>query len=216
MKTVVIVDDHPIYRIGLKDIIIQSGEYKVVGEADTSKKARNLIREIEPDIAVIDIALPDSDGLALIKELRKDDLRTKFMIISAHSKFTWVKESIEAGAIGYVIKESGANCIIKCLEAVGKGQKFYDRSLSDKIYDYFSPNTAMVEEEEKYSTLTSREQEIFRCLAEGISIKEIGKKLNISPKTVSTHRANIMAKLGLETAKDIFVYATKIGIIDTL
>ncbi len=136
------------------------------------------------------------------------------MIVSAHSKFIWVKEAIEAGAKGYVVKESGGSGIIKCLEAVARGDRFFDKSLSDKLYTYFDHGLENKREEENYGKLTAREQEVFRYIAEGITPKEIGDKLSISPKTVSSHRGNIMNKLGLSGTRDMVLYAAKLGIID--
>lgn len=215
-KSIVIVDDHPLFREGLKSIISRNTEYKVVGEAGTGREGLELALALKPDLILIDISLPDKSGITLTREIRCRLSETRVLIISMHSKIDYIAEAFQAGATGYVVKESASNGLLRGLETVTKGDYFLDSSLSHAVVENllnFPIKEARIRDDD-YGSLTPREQEIMRLLAEGFSNKEIAKKLFISPKTVENHRSNIMGKLGLHSTIELVRYAARLGLID--
>jgi len=215
-KSIVIVDDHPLFREGLKSIIGRNTAYSVVGEAKTGRDGLRIALKLKPDLALIDISLPDKSGIQLTREIRNQLPETHVLIISMHSKIDYIAEAFQAGATGYVVKESASNGLLKGLEAVIGGDYFLDSSLSHAVVESLL-NIPIKEariRDDEYGSLTPREQEIMRLLAEGLSAKEIAAKLYISPKTVENHRSNIMNKLGLHSAIELIRYAARLGLID--
>jgi DNA-binding NarL/FixJ family response regulator len=215
-KTVLIIDDHPLFREGLKAIISRSSLFKVVGEAGSARQGFELAKKNRPDLILVDISLPDKSGIELSREIRSSLPDTKIMIISMHSKADYIAEAFQAGATGYLAKESASVGLLKGLELVLKGEYFLDTCLSQEVVRRLmeSPVREKKITDASYSSLTNREQEVMRLLAEGISRKEIAEKLFISPKTVENHRTNIMNKLDLHSTMELIRYAARLGIID--
>jgi DNA-binding NarL/FixJ family response regulator len=215
-KKILIIDDHPLFREGLKAILGNDGKFVVVGEADNGHKGLQRARNLKPDVAVVDISLPDTSGIELTRELRRYLPETRVMIVSMHSKIDYISEAFQAGAIGYLVKESAAAGFLKCLNAVLNNEYFLDSSLSHQVVNRLmeSPSREKRIKDAAYSALTKREQEVMRLLAEGLSCKEAAQKLFISPKTVENHRANIMSKLDLHSTLELVRYAAKLGLID--
>ena len=215
-KSVLIVDDHPLFREGLKFIIGRNERFKVVGEAENAAGALREAKKLNPDIVLVDISLPDKSGIQLTYELKKQQPQVMIMIVSMHSKIDYIAEAFQAGAKGYVAKESAAERLVQGLEAIVKGEFFLDSSVSLQVVENlmkFPVKEARITDAE-YGALTPREQEIMRMLAEGVGPKEIADKLCISPKTVENHRANIMKKLDLHSTMELVRYAAKLGLID--
>lgn len=213
---ILIIDDHPLFREGLKAIVARDPRFKVVGEAGTGREGLQMVGELSPDVAVVDISLPDTNGLELASRIRRQYGGTRILIISMHSKIDYIVEAFQAGATGYVVKESAAERLIQGLEAVASGEYFLDSSISHEVIEKLmkSPVKEARISDAEYGTLTPREQEIMRYLAEGIPKKEIAKRLFISPKTVENHRANIMRKLNIHSAMELVRYAARLGLID--
>ncbi|MDD2316347.1 MAG: response regulator transcription factor [Desulfobacterales bacterium] len=215
-KSVLIVDDHPLFREGLKYIIGRNERFKVVGEAENAAGALHEAKKLNPDIILVDISLPDKSGIQLTYELKKQQPQVMIMIVSMHSKIDYIAEAFQAGAKGYVAKESAAERLVQGLEAIVNGEFFLDSSVSLQVVENlmkFPVKEARITDAE-YGALTPREQEIMRMLAEGVGPKEIADKLCISPKTVENHRANIMKKLDLHSTMELVRYAAKLGLID--
>lgn len=215
-KTIVIVDDHPLFREGLKSIIGRNSDYEVTGEAGSGREAFKLIRKLKPDLALIDISLPDQSGIDLIREIRKLSSATRVMVVSMHSKIEYIVRAFQAGAHGYIVKESAAEKLLHGISAVLKGDYFMDNSVSQKVVKKL---VGLEEKDAKISdtaldTLTPREQEIMVFVVEGHTTNEIAERLFISPKTVENHRSNIMNKLNLHSTVELARYAAKIGLID--
>jgi DNA-binding NarL/FixJ family response regulator len=215
-KNILIVDDHPLMREGLKAIIGLNAEYEVVGEADNGRQAMHLATKLQPDIAVIDISLPDISGIELTREIRSCLPATRVLMLSMHSRIDFVAESFQAGATGYLVKESAADGLLKGIACVASGQYFLDRSLSYQVIQYFKKSSSAETQIPciEYGTLTPREKQVMRLLAEGHSTKTIAEKLFISPKTVENHRTNIMKKLGLHSVVELVHYCARSGLID--
>ena len=215
-KTVLIVDDHPLFREGLNSLIVRSRGFEVVGEAGNARDGLKLAKELKPDLVVMDISLPDRSGIEVTRNIRSLLPDTRVMMVSVHSKIARITEAFRAGASGYVTKESAADRLIRGLETVSRGEYFLDSSLSSKVVERLMefPEKEAKIRDARYERLTPREQQVMRLLAEGLSNKEIGDRLFISPRTVENHRANIMSKLELHSIMELVRYAVKLNMID--
>lgn len=215
-KSIIIIDDHPLFREGLKTIISRDDRFKVVGEAGSGHEGLKMVERLKPDLVVVDISLPDQSGIQLTRDLRELLSETKILIVSMHSKIDYIAEAFQAGATGYVVKESASERLLQGLKSVAKGDYYLDSSVSHAVVENLmkSPLKAAKITDADYATLTPREQEVMRLLAEGLSSKSVAEKLFISPKTVENHRANIMNKLGLHSTIELVRYAAKLGLID--
>ena len=215
-KSIIIIDDHPLFREGLKTIVGRDARFKVVGEAGSGHEGLKMAKRLKPDLVVVDISLPDQSGIQLTRDLRELLSETKILIVSMHSKIDYIAEAFQAGATGYVVKESASERLLQGLKSVAKGDYYLDSSVSHAVVENLmkSPLKAAKITDADYATLTPREQEVMRLLAEGLSSKAAAEKLFISPKTVENHRANIMNKLGLHSTIELVRYAAKLGLID--
>ena len=216
LKSILIIDDHPLFREGLKTIIGRDNKYAVIGEAGNAREGFRLARKLKPDMVLLDLSLPDQNGIQLTRDIKRVLPETRILIISMHSKIDYIAEAFQAGATGYVVKESASERLLHGLEHVGRGDYFLDSSLSYQVVKKLieSPSKAAKITDAAYGSLTPREQEVMRLLAEGLPTKEISKKLFISPKTVENHRSSIMGKLDLHSNHELVRYAAKLGLID--
>jgi DNA-binding NarL/FixJ family response regulator len=215
-KKILLVDDHPLFRAGLKSLLVDNPSFQIIGEAGDGEEAIRLTKTLKPDLLLLDISLPDKSGIEITRELKNLFPEILIMIVSMHSKIDFITESFRAGALGYVIKESAAERLVQGLETVARGEYFLDSSLSHKVVEKILglPTKEAVITDEKYASLTPREEQVLRLLAEGHSAREVGEKLFISPKTVENHRANIMDKLDLHSTLELIRYAVRLGLID--
>jgi len=214
-RTILIVDDHPLFREGLKSVISRDKKYEVIGEAGRGREGYKLVEKLKPDIVLIDISLPDMNGIDLVSKIKKTYPEIRIMIVSMHSKIDYIAESFKAGAIGYLVKESAAMTLLKGLDAISQNEYFLDSSVSKEVIKRLVETDSIKKiNDPLYNSLTPREQEVLRLLAEGYSNKEIAEILCISPKTVENHRTNIMKKLNLHSFIDLVKYAVKLGLID--
>ncbi len=215
-KTILIVDDHPLFREGLKSLIARNPTFAVVGEAGKASEALSMAAALHPDLAIVDISLPDRSGIELTREISAIHPTTRVLIVSMHAKIDTITEAFRAGAAGYVVKDSAAEKVVEGLDAVSRGEYFLDSSLSQSVVKRLVtfPEKAARITDRGYNTLTSREQEVMRLLAEGLTPREIGARLFISTKTVENHRFSIMNKLDLHSSIELVRYAARLGLID--
>lgn len=215
-KTILIVDDHTLFREGLKAIISRNPSCQVVGEAGRGDHAVQMARSLKPDLVLVDISLPDQSGIEVTLQLRKLLPKTVVMMVTMHSKVDYIVNAFKAGATGFVTKDSAPERLLQAMDVVLKGEYFLDSAVSQKVVQRLAGIKADAKSmtDTGYETLTAREQEIFALLAEGHSLKHIGERLFISPKTVENHRTNVMRKLGVRSTIELIRYAAKVGIID--
>lgn len=213
---ILIIDDHPLFREGIKTIINRENRFDIVGEAGTGREGFEKAEQLKPDVVLMDISLPDESGMEVARKIRSYLPRTRVMILSMHSKIDYIVESFQAGATGYVVKESAAERLTHGLAAVAAGEYYLDSSISQEVVAKLmkSPVREAKVSDTGYGKLTAREQEIMRMLAEGASKAEVAGRLCISIKTVENHRTNIMRKLNIHSAMELVRYAARLGLID--
>lgn len=215
-KRILIIYDHPLVREGLKTIIARSSKHEVIGEAGTGRQGLQMARELKPDLALLDMSLPDQSGIELIRDILKATPKTRIMIVSMHSKIDYIVKAFQAGASGYLVKESAAEMLMQGIDHVLKGDYFMDTSVSQQVVKKLvgMPPKESIVSVAGYDALTVREQEVMALLAEGLTTGQVADKLFISPKTAENHRSNIMRKLGLHSTVELIRYAAKLGLID--
>jgi two-component system, NarL family, response regulator NreC len=208
-----LVDDHLVVRTGLRMLLEGDQEFQIAGEASTARDAISLVEQLDPDVVVMDIGLPDLSGIDATREIKKRHPRSAVVALTIHEDEQYFFKMLEAGASGYVPKRAAPDELLTAIRAAAAGEVYLYPSLAKLLVrDYLSHDTA-AKPGSILDGLTSREQEILGYLAEGINNDEIGRILNISPKTVARHRENIMSKLNLHSRTELVKYAIRKGII---
>ena len=215
-KTVLLIDDHALFREGLKKIIESDPEFEVIGEEGKGSDRLRAAGSLKPDLIIVDVSLPDTSGIKLIEEILQLAPETKILILSMHNQAYYIIKAFQAGASGYVVKESSHNKLLEGFRAVLRGEFYIDSSISNEVIKGLTEGTKqeMKMTNPEYNSLGIREQEVMRLLAEGATVKEIADQLFISPKTVDNHRSHIMRKLDLKNTVELVRYAARIGLID--
>lgn len=207
-KRLFIVDDHPMMRSGLAQLIGAEPDLKVAGEAGTATEALDAILARPPDLVLLDISLPDKNGLELIKDLRALKPGLPVLVISMHDETIYAERVLRAGARGYLMKQEGGKKFLQAIRQVLGGRIYLSEKMSERILESFSgqatePTVSPVRH------LTDREFEIFQLIGQGKATGEIARQLHLSVKTVEVHRGNIKKKLGLKSATDLLRYAVR-------
>ncbi len=214
--TVIFVDDHPVFRKGLKALVADRRQYEVAGEAGSAEAGLELALKVRPRIAVVDLSLPDRSGIELIRELGKRLPNCRALVVSVHSKTDIIADAFQAGARGYVVKDSAEASILAALEAVSQEEYYMDSAVSAQVItNILQRRTRDIQlTDSRYESLTAREQEVMALLAQGRSVREIAERLCISQKTVENHRSNIYSKLEIHSSIDLVRFAVRLGIVD--
>jgi DNA-binding NarL/FixJ family response regulator len=220
MKTikVILVDDHELVRTGIRSLMQNISGIEVIAEANNGRDAVRLIDELMPDLVLLDIAMPELNGLEVVSRIAKDNTNTKVIILSMHKNEEYVVQALKAGASGYLLKDSSANELEIAVSAVIRGETYLSPAISKHVVDnYLRRITDRSAEQDRgpdiFKQLTSRQREILQLIAEGNSTKDIANKLNVSIKTVETHRMQLMDRIGIHDVAGLVRYAIRMGII---
>ncbi len=211
---ILIADDHSIVREGVRMILASERDFEVVGEASSGEQALELIDTLRPDVVVMDISMPGIGGIEATERIKQHHPDINVLALTMHEDENYVFRLLRAGASGYVLKRAAASDLVTAVRAASRGEAFlYPSVARSVIVDYVKRITAG-EEKERYDGLTEREREILTLIAQGSSNQEIAKQLYISIKTVQTHRAHILEKLGLHDRTELVRYAIRKGLIE--
>ena len=203
-----IVDDHPMMRHGLAQLIDNEGDLKVAAEADTAGQAITLVGRQKFDLALVDISLPDKNGLELIKDLRTLQPALPLLVVSMHDEMIYAERVLRAGARGYIMKQEGGQKFLQAIRHVLAGQVYVSEKMSARILETLSGGPPQ-SPGSPVRRLSDREFEVFQLIGQGVGTAEIATRLHLSVKTVEVHRANIKQKLNLTTATELVRYAVR-------
>lgn len=206
-KRVMIVDDHPMMRQGLAQLIDNEPDLKVCAEADTAGQALNLVLSQKLDLVLLDISLPDKSGLELIKDILTQKPELPILVVSMHDETLYAERVLRAGARGYLMKQEGGKKVLEAIRQVLAGKVYVSEKIAVQILEAFSGRRA--EAASPIERLSDREFEVFQLIGQGRTTREIAAHLSLSVKTVEVHRANIKLKLKLKTATDLVRYAVR-------
>jgi len=198
--TIILADDHVMFREGVKRIIEQSQEVRIIGEANDGLELLDFLKKSSPDLVILDISMPNLRGLEAIKEIKSGYPRVKILVLTMHKKKEFIRQALSGGADGFLLKEDAGGELIQAVQAIRKGGKYFSPLLATLM-------TSLVLEPNQAEILTIREKEVLKLLAEGKKTEEIAAVLHISPHTVRRHRANIMEKLDINNLADLLKYA---------
>jgi DNA-binding NarL/FixJ family response regulator len=205
--SIVLVDDHPAFRLGVRQVVESDPQFAIVGEANDGLAALELLRRLRPAIAVMDINLPKLGGLDVVRQLVKERLRLRVVVLTMYQEESLFQEAMDLGVLGYVLKENAVDDILHCLQAVATGDCYLSPSLSNLLLRQRQSQQALRHEKPGLDALTSMERRVLKLIAENKTSKQIGAELFISPRTVETHRHNICLKLGLDGSHPLLQFA---------
>jgi len=210
--TLLLADDHQIVRQGLRALLKTVTDFRLVGDASDGRETVKMVERLQPDVLVLDLMMPGLNGLEVSRQVSRRSSRTRIVILSMYSNEAYVAEALRAGASAYVLKDSGAEELVKAIQAVIRGERYFSSPISEQAVGTYLQK---VEETaaDPYDTLTTREREVLQLTAEGHSGTAISNRLFISPRTVESHRANLMRKLGVRNQKELIRYAVQRGIL---
>lgn len=206
-------DDHTLVRQGLRRILEERPGWEVVAEAGDGREAVRLALEQKPDVAVMDISMPQLNGIEAARQLHKRLPEARVLILSMHAEQAYVTRALQAGARGYLLKDSAGQDLIRAVELVADGRTFFSPSIVQLIVDDYIRRVTSSEPSDRYAQLSDREREILQLVAEGRSNKEVAEALGISLATVETHRARLLQKLDLHNTAELVRYAVRHGVI---
>jgi DNA-binding NarL/FixJ family response regulator len=209
---IVIADDHAIVREGLKRIVGDVAEFQVVGEAADGGEVMKVVREREFDVLVLDLSMPGRSGMELIKLVKSEKPKLRILVLSMHQETQYAVRAIKSGASGYLTKESAPALLEQAIRKIAGGGAYISAEVAEQLALGAMPGSDSLPHE----SLSDREFEVFRLLVAGDAVSDIAHKLNLSVKTVSTHKANLMQKLGLANQTELVRYALKHGLTDPL
>ena len=210
---ILLADDHGIVRKGLRLQLEQNSDFEVVGEATEGREAVRLAEELAPDVVIMDIAMPNLNGIQATAQLVKKNPQISVIILSMYSDETYLMRTLAAGAKGYLLKDSADVDLHRAVEVVAQGKPFFSPAIADTLLEDYMRQLQQRGLQDSYDLLTEREKEILQLLAEGKSNKDVAGILNLSTNTVETHRTRIMQKLDLHSTAEIVLYAVRKGII---
>ncbi|HXB59687.1 MAG TPA: response regulator transcription factor [Candidatus Acidoferrales bacterium] len=204
---VLIVDDHPLFRGGLRQVILDDGRFELIGETGDGEDALRLIQEKKPDVAVLDVKLPGLTGLEIARKLQEKRSRTHVIMLTMHNEEDLFNRALDSGAMGFVLKENAVEEIVKAIVAVADGQHYLSSTISGYLVRRRNRAESLAKEKPGLDDLTKAELRILKLISMKKTSREIGAELFISPRTVEAHRANICSKLGLRGSHSLLQFA---------
>ncbi len=216
VPTIVLADDHPIVRSGLRTLLEAEPDYEVIGEAEDGRGALDLVERLRPALLIVDVMMPGLGGLEVTRQVAQRCPGTRVIVLSLYSNEAYVLEALRNGAAAYVLKNTSTTALTEAVREVMAGHRYLSPPLTERaIQAYILRTSSSTEVADSYEQLTGREREVLHLAAEGLNNAEIGERLHISPRTVETHRANVMRKLDLTGQNDLLKYALQRGLITT-
>jgi two-component system response regulator NreC len=210
---ILLADDHTLIRGGLRLLAEQQPDLVVVGEAEDGRQAVAMAAALKPDVAVLDIGMPNLNGIEAAKQITEGESRAAVVILSMHADETYILRALKAGARGYLLKDSTESDLARAIRAVAEGKSFFSPAVSKVLLEDYVRKLQRTGGEDSYELLTPREREILQLIAEGKSNKDVANLLHLSVYTVETHRANVMEKLKLKSVPELILYAVRKGVI---
>jgi DNA-binding NarL/FixJ family response regulator len=214
-KRILIVEDQRLVREGLRLILSSADDCEIVGEAENGLEAIRLCDNLEPDLILMDLSMPKMSGLEAIREIKSLDADVKVLAVTVHRTEEHVLEAFDAGADGYALKHSGKDELLMAIRSVLSGERFISPMVSGQVIQGYLEGARSLKQSSSWDTLTSRERQVLKLIAEGYKNKDIADYLCISVKTVETHRSNIMKKLDIHNASELTAYAMQRGLVTT-
>ena len=212
MIDVVIADDHAVVRAGLRALITAEPSLKLVGEAAGGLEAIELVTKLKPDILILDMSMPDLDGIAVTREIKHSGSTTRILILTVHEDEALLREAIKAGASGYILKRAAETELISAINILMRGDLYIDPSLVRVLLD--TTSTTDTSEKTHVEQLTTRETEVLKLIVQGFTNRQVAEELSLSVRTVEGHRANLSEKLGLKSRVELVRYAKAHGLIE--
>jgi DNA-binding NarL/FixJ family response regulator len=210
---IILSEDHAVMRRGLRLILQEQPDFEVVGEASDGREAVALAENLKPDVAVLDITMPNLNGIEAAKLISVKQLGTSIVMLSMHADESFVLRALKAGARAYVLKDARENDLISAIRLVFEGKSFFSPAVSRTLVEDYVRQLQDKDIEDSYELLTLREREVLQLVAEGKTNKDIASMLNLSLYTIETHRSNILEKLNLHSVPELILYAVRKGVI---
>jgi DNA-binding NarL/FixJ family response regulator len=210
---ILIGDDHTLVRKGLRKILEEQPDWEVVAEAGDGRQAVKETQALEPDLVILDIGMPLLNGIEATRQIVRRRPGVSVLILSMHAEEAYITQALQAGARGYLLKDSADTDLLNAVGAVSSGKSFFSPAVSAVMLDDFVRHLANKGVVDRFESLSEREREIFQLVAEGYSNKEIADMLSVSPATVETHRAHILQKLDVHSTAELVLYAVRRGVI---
>src|SRR4030043_115331 len=211
---IVIAEDHPILREGLRSLLPPHPNFEIVGEAEDGREAIKCVAKFKPDLILTDLSMPRMNGMEAIKEIKKESPATKVLVLTVHRAEEYILATFRAGADGYILKDSTHSELVMAVKKVLSGKHYISPEISEKVIEGNLEGKKTLKSRTSWEILTSREREILKLIAEGYKNKRIEDNLCISVKTVEKHRANLMEKLGLHNIQGLTTFAIERGIVE--
>ena len=209
----VVADDHTLMRQGLCKILEEQPEWRVVAQATTGREAVKLVMDLRPSVAILDIGMPLLNGIEATRQLRRRQPDLHVLILSMHAEEAYIMQALQAGAQGYLLKDSADVELIRAVESVSTGKSYFSPAVARVMLDDYVRHLAQKGIVDRYDSLSEREREVLQLIAEGQSNKEVADTLAVSPATVETHRAHIFQKLDVHNTAEVVLYAVRRGLI---
>lgn len=211
--TIVLADDHPIVRQGVKTLLEAEPDFSVIGEAGDGLEAVELAERVKPRVMVVDVLMPNLIGIEVVRQVHHRLPRTRLIVFSMSASDAHVLEALRSGASGYVLKGSDAGDLIQGIRAVARGERYLSADIPPRLLDAIDHAASGDTASDPYQNLTAREREVLQLVAEGATNADVAERLYISPRTVEVHRANLMRKLHLKSSAELVRYALSRGIV---